>query len=639
MALAFAEAKQNGPHKRVNKIARAVVDQLLFKGQRVAKPNGAAFKRVYTTFPGGVSDAQVEQVAAEMVSKYERLKNATKAEKLRKAPELFGRRDGKQFGKLAAAGKLADSRPALRAMRAKAKRVVAQMLNIPLRSAVGGKAHYLVNAKKEAYKLPWGATGTRRAVPHKPTKMWASKWAAKLARKHGLPDTAAGRKQAYRLEYEATKFGQYRADRVAFRKGSKQFKGRKWQSPIGPGVVTLGSGGPYKGSAHALMAAKAAAPRKAGKRRARRNVSALGGVSALGNPSALVNPDLGSVGEYLQGAAVPFVLTGAVGGVAHGFAERYGVTGKLADLVAKVPVLGPKIADNAPFTLQGVLVGAVLGFAAAATQGKLSQALAGSAAGVIASGAAWDVKDAFARMAGGVAEVAEVEGDDSSLVEADEELAGLGLGDLAFAPMGDLAFAPMGDLAFEAHANPHFRVASLSAPMAGHGRDAVASQYDQSSFADAYYSGADFSVEEGEALVNGEQAWCNAFGNPSRRMAGKKSSSASHHAGREGHRWGWMISLVGFQRAQAIAKLSPAKRLAVIKKLRAAAAQTYQQAMASEGVQTAAVKKASRSAGELTEAVTNGYLPSAGTIANGAMGASGHAGAEYLGDPVLFMGA
>jgi hypothetical protein len=55
----------------------------------------------------------------------------------------------------------------------------------------------------------------------------------------------------------------------------------------------------------------------------------------------------------------------------------------------------------------------------------------------------------------------------------------------------------------------------------------------------------------------------------------------SHLAGQPGHRWGWLIKLIGFSRFQAIAALPPKKRLSVLKKMRASAIQAYKVEMMS----------------------------------------------------------
>jgi hypothetical protein len=98
---------------------------------------------------------------------------------------------------------------------------------------------------------------------------------------------------------------------------------------------------------------------------------------------------------------------------------------------------------------------------------------------------------------------------------------------------------------------------------------------------------------------------------------------ASHLAGREGHRWGWLMKMVGWEKAQQIAALPPESRIKVLHKLRAAALDAFQREMK--------VYEAAQIAREIPEQLSD-LVPSA----SGAMGAQG---AGELGDGALFMGA
>ena len=100
-----------------------------------------------------------------------------------------------------------------------------------------------------------------------------------------------------------------------------------------------------------------------------------------------------------------------------------------------------------------------------------------------------------------------------------------------------------------------------------HGTDEM---YSDSKLADAYACPSDVSLDEGRAALGGKQAWVNRFGESPKR-ATQNSSSYSRHSGKQGHRWGWMIKLIGFNRFQKLCKMSPAKRKSVIKKMKAAA--------------------------------------------------------------------
>jgi hypothetical protein len=99
----------------------------------------------------------------------------------------------------------------------------------------------------------------------------------------------------------------------------------------------------------------------------------------------------------------------------------------------------------------------------------------------------------------------------------------------------------------------------------------LASQnYGDASLADAMLCGADLDLGEGEAALSGERAWFGRVGLPAKRAAGP-ARAESRHAGRPGHRWGWVIKMVGFENFTKIAALDPAKRVAVIHALRSQA--------------------------------------------------------------------
>ncbi len=96
------------------------------------------------------------------------------------------------------------------------------------------------------------------------------------------------------------------------------------------------------------------------------------------------------------------------------------------------------------------------------------------------------------------------------------------------------------------------------------------SEYSDAHYGDAHYSGDDFDSHEGHALMGGRRKWYQIFGRPGRRMYNRgQGGHASQHAGRHGHRWGWLIKLVGFEGARKLAAMPPAQRMAAIKQLKA----------------------------------------------------------------------
>lgn len=120
--------------------------------------------------------------------------------------------------------------------------------------------------------------------------------------------------------------------------------------------------------------------------------------------------------------------------------------------------------------------------------------------------------------------------------------------------------------------------------MGGIGMGAVAEMgYSDAEMADAYYSGPDFDAVEGEAFLSGASAYAHQFGAPP-KVTRRAQSPFSRHAGRPGHRWGWLVKLVGFDGAQKIAAMDPDARCALIAELRKQALATVQSRLASSEV-------------------------------------------------------
>jgi len=108
------------------------------------------------------------------------------------------------------------------------------------------------------------------------------------------------------------------------------------------------------------------------------------------------------------------------------------------------------------------------------------------------------------------------------------------------------------------------------------GADLVQS-YAGAHLGDAAHCGPDFDAAEGQALMMGPAAYKARFGLPAARGFFNRMGM-SPMAGRPGHRWAWLVKMIGFNRAAKLASMSPRKRMAVIAKLRAQAKQTIDQA-------------------------------------------------------------
>ena len=105
----------------------------------------------------------------------------------------------------------------------------------------------------------------------------------------------------------------------------------------------------------------------------------------------------------------------------------------------------------------------------------------------------------------------------------------------------------------------------------------VLSEYADAELSDAYYSGPDLDAAEGEAALAGPGEWGRRFPRVRRHIRRK---GQSRHAQKQGHRWGWLIRLVGPRKFQRIAAMPAAKRVAYIKNLRTYALSQLQQQQA-----------------------------------------------------------
>lgn len=99
------------------------------------------------------------------------------------------------------------------------------------------------------------------------------------------------------------------------------------------------------------------------------------------------------------------------------------------------------------------------------------------------------------------------------------------------------------------------------------GAIAVMGDYSDAVMADAAFSGPDLSSLEGHAALGGAGAWRGRFKRPAHRAAGQYKHE-SKHAGKSGHRWGWLIKLVGWDHFRKIAALPADQRTALIGKIR-----------------------------------------------------------------------
>lgn len=111
----------------------------------------------------------------------------------------------------------------------------------------------------------------------------------------------------------------------------------------------------------------------------------------------------------------------------------------------------------------------------------------------------------------------------------------------------------------------------------------VSGLYMDSKSADAAMAGADLSSQEKRAAMSDESSYHHSFEQPPHRVT--NTDVYSRHAGKHGHRWGWMIKMIGFDRFQKLAMLPPQKRVDLIAKMKrsaiASAQREFDQAEAS----------------------------------------------------------
>jgi hypothetical protein len=308
-----------------------------------------------------------------------------------------------------------------------------------------------------------------------------------------------------------------------------------------------------------------------------------------------------SLAGFLDGAkqfgrdafSVQGILGAAIIGVAHGFvAPRVDafLTEKAPGRV-DVPVLGSIGLNNLSFTATGTVAGAALGGLGYA----FGRPTLGLGLGVLAfaSGIVLDVvslvlgKDAEAAGAG--------EGEGEVATDMGEMFnRGMEYGELYDAVSG----GPLtyGDVALDGSVAPGYGgIVEDGTVVSGYGGlsedgvnvsyGAVQSEYADAMAGDAHYSGPDFSAAEGQALMDGSTSWFRMFGRSPKRATGVRGA-ASRHAGRLGHRWGWLIKLVGMDKAAQIAALPPEKRLQVIAALRKQAMDSLANLMAEKAAMT-----------------------------------------------------
>ena len=287
-----------------------------------------------------------------------------------------------------------------------------------------------------------------------------------------------------------------------------------------------------------------------------RHQPVMGPYMARLNPKFSVGGLLSRAEQFVGGIPVvrtiaPAIIPIALGaGVyyVHQLAEPYvmPLVTKVGGVVAKIPVVGKAVPFllSKPYTMTGLVAAGALGLL--------------------------HRYDLISRQ-------------DAAMIGGTAIAMGVGL-DLSLKPFAEAAMAVQEQVAAVDPAAAQEEIAVDSAGMAGIHMGGVhlsglASDYADAHFGDAYMCGEDLHPEECAAAIAGQRYFFNKFGKSPQRITGKQSIY-SRHAGRQGHRFGWLIKMVGFANFQKIAALPPHQRRQVIARLRKKAMASVPQAVA-----------------------------------------------------------
>lgn len=322
----------------------------------------------------------------------------------------------------------------------------------------------------------------------------------------------------------------------------------------------------------------------------------------------------------------PFYEGDDYGSLALSNPSGIGYLDSIEDMVSRVPVIGEGLASVVAPAAGAAAAGAALYLIVPMVQDKLPEMLqgyayatTGTALGVAcalaASQASGDARSALIMVGGaattlgiGIDVLKRFTGGSIGSLALSGDMGDMGdTGSLALSGLGDtgsLALSGLGD-------GGAYQIQGLGSLGFAADHSALSSMYADACHADAFFSGADLDGVEGEAALAGATAYMGAFGASPTRAAGPKRAQ-SRHAGLRGHRWGWLIKIIGFEQFQKLAELPPEQRTQVIKQLR-------EQAMASvAGMIDQAKAGAAASVPVPTpSALSGGYDPYGATLFSG----------------------
>lgn len=428
--------------------------------------------------------------------------------------------------------------------------LIAKNLGVNIRTEAGRKA-------VAAFKR----TAAYKAWLSKSAKAITSERAAKKARTAASKTPAAKKARAAFLARVRAKKAGRKAPAAA---AATPARGRKAGRKASTAVATTGKAASgmsamalfRSGKAPSLKAAWAmvkaggakAPAAKASASKAKGRGKGKGRRAAKKNPYGFRrNSGLGDSYAFLkQRVATSEGLMAAGTAIAVGAGFFY-VTPMLADNVGRIPVVGQYVEramDMAPYTLSGLLLGAAAVAVGYYTgQSRLGWGLAAASAG---AGISFDTLGYLNGRSG----------------------------------MGAIEYSGPAYGALEV-TDPGYGSLMVTNPGYGADEAAAASEYVDATEADAFQSTEDFDEDEGQALLGGPRAFFQRFGRPA-RVASRGQSAYSRHAGKPGHKWGFLIKLLGFRRVAEIAAMPAQQRLAVLADIRSRCIAAFNSLMQSQ---------------------------------------------------------
>lgn len=109
----------------------------------------------------------------------------------------------------------------------------------------------------------------------------------------------------------------------------------------------------------------------------------------------------------------------------------------------------------------------------------------------------------------------------------------------------------------------------------------ISAQYSDAKAADALHTTEDLTASEIDAALRGGSSWVDRFPFISRQQ--NSTGGCSRHAAQAGHRWAWLVQMIGFENFRKLAASSPETRKAYIRQVRVKALEALRALKIAEG--------------------------------------------------------